>query len=191
MPGWGFRYLRNTMPTPFQNVLRGQTRRFPLWQVQDVYKLILQAAMGSEHAMINREHARIWLEQEMSFLMPVHFPEPLIEPINPGGSIVRLNLRPFTKLKQSSELLLEVFLRTSAEFFGSTVLLDSYASQAVEIAGELLPGSEPHELENFLTEMKEKGYPSVHHSKIYTNEYAPAYRVIVRSFLPQEWLEIG
>ncbi len=38
--------------------------------------------------------------------------------------------------------------------------------------------------------MQEKGIPFVHHSKIYTREYAPAYRVILREFLPQDWLEI-
>lgn len=179
------------MPAPFLNILLGQARRFPLWQVQDVYKLILQAAKGSEHAMINREHARTWLEQELAFLLPVHFAEPLIEPINTDGSIVRLNLRPFARLKLPASLLLESFLRTASEYYGSNAQLEYFASQALTLSGEILPDAKPCELEDFFTEMKEKGYAAVHHSKIYTSEYVPAYRVILRDFLPQEWLGLG
>lgn len=179
------------MPTPFQNILRGQASRFPLWQVDDVYKLIFQAAQGSEHAMINREYARTWLEQELSFLPPVQFSEPLIEPINNDSSIVRLNLRPFARLKLPADTLLDIFVRTAAEYYGSTVRLENYAAQTLPLAGEILPGKEAIKMEGFLADIKEKGYPAVHHSKIYTREYAPAYRVILREFLPQEWLELG
>ncbi len=178
------------MPTPFQNILLAHASRFPLWQVDDVYKLIFQAAQGSEHAMINREHARTWLEQELSFLTPVQFPEPLIEPINTDGSIMRLNLRPFARLKLPADMLLDIFVRTAAEYYGSTVRLENYAAQTLPLAGEILPKIDASELEIFLADMQEKGYPSVHHSKIYTREYAPAYRVILREFLPQDWLEI-
>lgn len=177
------------MPTPFQLIIIGQASRFPLWQVEDVYKLIFQAAQGSEHAMINREHARTWLEQELAFLTPVPFSEPLIEPINTDGSIVRLNLRPFARLKLPADELLEIYVRTAAEYYGSTARLEYYAAQTLPVAGKILPEAEAGNLEVFLAEMKEKGYPSVHHSKVYTREYAPAYRVILREFLPREWLE--
>ncbi len=189
MPGGGIWTFRITMPTPFQLILIGQASRFPLWQVEDVYKLIFQAAQGSEHAMINREHARTWLEQELAFLTPVPFSEPLIEPINTDGSIVRLNLRPFARLKLPADELLEIYVRTAAEYYGSTARLEYYAAQTLPVAGKILPEAEAGNLEVFLAEMKEKGYPSVHHSKVYTREYAPAYRVILREFLPREWLE--
>jgi hypothetical protein len=32
--------------------------------------------------------------------------------------------------------------------------------------------------------MREKGYPAVHHSTAYKEQYAPAYRVILKEFAP-------
>ena len=40
------------------SLLRNHFNRYPLMQVQDVYKLLHQAAMGSEHAVVDETNAR-------------------------------------------------------------------------------------------------------------------------------------
>lgn len=177
------------MLASFIEVLTTNAQRYPLWQAQDVYKLAHQASMGSEHAFVNPAHASAWLKQELEFLIPAEISEPLIDPINERGTIVRVHLRPFSRLNLTPDLLLEASIRTAAEYYGSTALLENYAAQALTLPDHL-PGINTEELDDLFAGMKEKGYPPMHHSEVYSREYAPAYRVAARAFLPPAWLEL-
>ncbi|HSQ16662.1 MAG TPA: hypothetical protein VLM83_03100, partial [Anaerolineales bacterium] len=49
-------------------ILLEQAALRPLWQLQDLYKLAFQAALGSEHAAPGEAAARRWLEEEVAML---------------------------------------------------------------------------------------------------------------------------
>jgi len=66
--------------TPFQQIVIEHARRYPWWVATDLYKLIYQAAMGSMHAVPEREEARSRLEQEIASLGEGPA-EPLLDPI--------------------------------------------------------------------------------------------------------------
>ena len=51
-------------------LLTEHSNRYPHLQVQDVYKLLYQAAMGSGHATPDAARARSWLEEEIHHLTP-------------------------------------------------------------------------------------------------------------------------
>jgi len=86
-------------------------------QIQDVYKLLHQAAMGSEHAVSNPESARGWLIRELAE-MGEGVPEPLIDPISPDDEIVRVHMRPYVAAGYDPDLLLDAFIRTANEYRG-------------------------------------------------------------------------
>lgn len=149
--------------------------------MQDVYKLLHQAALGSEHAVSDCESARRWLIRELAE-MGEGILEPLADPISPDGKIVRVHLRPFVTAGYDLDLLLDAFVRTANEYRGKVRLLEQYW-QAV--AG--LAGFAPREMDDFIGALKEKNYPAVHHSVKYNELYRPAYRVVSLDFCPKAW----
>lgn len=171
---------------PFPRILRDHAARYPAWQIADLYKLIHQASLGSEHAVTDREQARRWLETELAQLDAAPA-EALIDPISPDGAIVRVHLRPLLERRLSPALLLDVFLKTPSTFQGSTRLLEARWQAAIVLSMQGLLPFDPADLEGFMTGMREKGYPAVHHSTRYMTAYHPAYRVVAGVYLPPEW----
>jgi hypothetical protein len=163
-------------------ILIDHATRYPKWEAADIYKLIHQAAMGSEHAVADECAARAWLLRELREMGPGP-DEPLIDPISSDGSIVRVHLRPFARRGLDPEMLLEAFLRTALEFHGSRPLLEGGLADAAELAGEGLIGLDPAEIGLLAARMEASGFPAVHHSDIYVIEYRPAYRVVARATL--------
>jgi hypothetical protein len=180
-----------------RNVIVDHARRYPLWGVDDLYKLIYQAAMGSEHAAADETAARAWLVREFEVMGPGpeghcpvgHCPsEPLLDSISPDGSIVRIQLRPYARLGLDAETLLTAFLHTARGFRGSTQTLEDGLADAARVAGDGLIGLDRAEFERYAARMRAAGSPAVHHSAAYVAAYRPAYRVVARAFLPRELL---
>lgn len=161
----------------FESILRDHLARYPSMQVQDAYKLIHQAALGSEHAIPNPEGARQWMAWELTG-MGFGPTEPMIDPISADGQIVRVHLRPFVAQGGDVESLAVAFLRTANEFQGNRQVLWEYWNTLTEM--QFLPASELHE---FIESMQAQEYPAVHHSPEYESLYRPAYRVVWRKFI--------
>jgi hypothetical protein len=165
-----------------ETVLHSHLSRYPAMQIQDLYKLLHQAALGSEHAVANLDSARNWLLREMAE-MGEGSPEPLIDPISPGGRIVRVHLRPFIAAGHDPDVLLDAFVRTANEHHGDVHLLEQFWQAAT--ATSKFPALEMEEL---FRSMKAQNYPAVHHSSAYEKLYRPAYRVLALAFCPAIWL---
>lgn len=170
--------------SPFQKIILMHVRRYPLWQVQDIYKLAFQAALGSEHAVVTPDLARQRLEEEVNNLVG-RTTEPLLDPISANGEIVRVHLQPYMDAGFSMADLLIAFLRTSTYFTGSVGVLDDYLAQAAALAIKVDVSVRPAELKKFNAGMKATGFPAVHHSVVYREHYSPAYRVVMRGFLSE------
>jgi len=157
-------------------VLRSHVARYPSMQIQDVYKLIHQAAMGSEHAISSADGARQWLQREL-VEMGSGPEEPMIDPISADGQIARVHLRPFVAKGGDPEMLLNAFLRTANEYHGNQQILNEYWNAVVD-----LQHFSSAEMNEFIESIKLKGYPAVHHSADYERLYRPAYRVVDQEF---------
>jgi len=162
-------------------VLQFHLNRYPKMQIQDVYKLLHQASLGSEHAVSNPESARCWLVQELAE-MGEGISEPLIDPISPDGKIVRVHLRPFVSAGHDLNLLLDAFIRTANEYRGNARWLEQYWREAFGVTGFSI-----REMDEFFYALKEKNFPAVHHSTEYKKLYHPAYRVVSLAFIPETW----
>ena len=178
--------MTTSLSSRLSRLLIEHSTRYPHVQVQDIYKLLYQAALGSGHAVPEAAPARIWLEEEIHSLTP-DINQPLVEQISPEARledrVVRVYLRPYLAVTNNIDPLLEAFVRTANEFVGSTRRLERYASSFSEISTQPDLHFSTNELENFIKEMREQGFPSIHHSEIYSHHYQPAYRVVAHKFL--------
>jgi len=161
----------------FESVLHDHIARYPSMQIQDVYKLIHQAALGSEHAVSNIEGARNWMEREIAE-MGAGPDEPVIDPISNDGQIVRVHLRPFIAQGGDTETLLTAFICTANEFRGDTQVLKDYWNTATNT--QYFPSAE---MDGFIESMQAQNYSAVHHSPEYERLYRPAYRVVWQKFI--------
>lgn len=169
-----------------QRILREHVRRYPLMQLEDLYKLIHQASFGSEHAVPSADEALQWLNDEWA-RMGDGPPEPLSDVISPDGQILRIHLRPYAANGGSLATLLQAFVRTATGYCASPDVIGRYAECAIALAVE---GQLPwlaDEITHFLARRREEGWPVMPHSKTYREAYRPAYRVIARCYwLPRD-----
>ncbi|MEN6369767.1 MAG: hypothetical protein ABFD77_08735 [Thermotogota bacterium] len=173
-----------------RDIVLEHQRRYPCWKLDDLYKLVHQAALGSEHTVTDEARARAWLTQEMA-KMGLGPHEPLIEPISPDGEVVRVHLRPYLRRRLDPELLLEAFVRTAEEFRGLHGRIDAGLAEAGRLAREgRLPFTET-DIALLSARMRAEGFPAVHHSDVYVAEYHPAYRVISRASMAKELQELS
>ena len=166
-----------------QRILLTQVGRYPLMQPVDLYKLLHQAAMGAEHAAPGEAVARAWLEREMGSLGEGP-EEPLLDPISPGGTVLRVHLRPYLAAGGDPERLLAAFLQTGREHQGSTERLAQWGQVAVQMAESGRLPFEPEQLRALLQGQASQGFGAAHHSRQYAESYRPAYRVVAAAFLP-------
>ena len=161
----------------FESILRDHLSRYPSMQIQDVYKLLHQAAFGSEHAISSVEGVRTWMERELAD-MGTGPSEPMIDPISVDGQIVRVHLRPFVEQGGNVDMLLSAFILTANEFPGNKQVMEIYWKTAVAIRHFPVKG-----MDDFIQAMREQDFPAVHHSPEYERLYRPAYRVVWRKFI--------
>lgn len=166
----------------FRRILALHFKRYPLMEVQDIYKLIHQASMGSEHAVQDLDITRAYLEREVNELADGP-EEPIEDIISADGQIARINLRPYLASNASLENLFEAFVRTANEFEGSTIKLKRYRSYAVQLTDESSFAFSPSAIQALFDQLEGHGFPAVHHSASYTSAYQPAYRVILHELL--------
>lgn len=165
-----------------RRILADQIARYPQMEIQDLYKLLFHAAMGSEHAISNLDAVRNWLTRELENL-PEGPNEPTIDEISPDGDIVRVNLRPFIQSGGDPISLLDAFVRTANEHHGTTENLYLYWSFAERMAEDGDLPFERTEMRDFFKRVEQDGFPAVHHSTRYEEAYHPAYRVIKQDYV--------
>ena len=166
----------------FRRILALQYKRYPLMEVQDIYKLIHQASMGSEHAVQDVDVTRAYLEREVNELADGP-EEPIKDIISADGRMARINLRPYLASNASLEILFRAFIRTANEFEGSTMRLKRYRSYAEPLTDKGSFAFSHTALRTFFDQMEAQGFPAVHHSASYAATYQPAYRVVLHEFL--------
>ncbi|MDX2192910.1 MAG: hypothetical protein NW201_06120 [Gemmatimonadales bacterium] len=158
-------------------VILAEAARHPGLQAADVYKLLHQGVLGTEHAIRDTAVASRWLTRELA-TMGEGPAEALADTIAPGGAVVRVQLRPFAARGGRPGALLEAFLRSANGAGGDTTDLRRALDTALALAraGELRVAPDP--LAAFIAERAREGYPAVHHSPAYEARWRPAYRVV-------------
>ena len=170
-------------------LLLDHARRYPAWELTDLYKLLHQAALGAEHALTNEAGVRDWLTHELAELsLSGGADEPLLDPLSPDGQLVRVHLRPFARRGLEPEPLLQAFFRTAREITPAPERLTTSAELAIQLAQEGLLPFEADALTTFFADRQAQNFPAYHHSAAFRQHYQPAYRVVARALLPKELL---
>lgn len=168
----------------FQKLITTQLQRYPAMEIQDLYKLFYQAAMGNEHLLTDSAMVHDYLIKELESI-EASTAEPLVEAVSPDGAVVRLNLRPFKARDGDHRVLFQAMMQTTRTFRNSQGRLARYLSHLEQMADSGAIPFEADAVQSFLREMREKEYPAMHHSAAYKERYAPAYRVILKEFVPR------
>lgn len=163
-----------------EDILLQHFEAYPAMQPQDAVKLVYQHTFGPGHMIRDARKAALMLQQEMDALQP-GVKEPLYESI--GNGLCRLNLRPCVEKGIGSEFILRLFLEAAQ----STTATKKEFRQNLRVLQKLAEEDEtpfaPIEMDMFMLQYEEKGYPAVHHSDEYRAAYAPAYRVVIQKKL--------
>ncbi len=166
----------------FVPVVIRHAETYPQWEMDDLYKLVFQAAMGSEHAVNNPELALERLQAEAEAVGPSNG-SPMIMPLSPDCRLVRIDLRAY--LSKGGDLgdLAKAFVETSQKFKPSLVRLVEYWSCAESMAKQKEISFSLPDLRAYSEHQCRQGYPPVHHSEAYRRLYSPAYRVVLKSLM--------
>ena len=161
-----------------KDLLLSHYREYPKLQIRDIFKFLFQSSFGCEHLVSSEEAALGYICRELESVKVSH--EWRVERLDGDYSRVHLsaiggNLTP--------EVLTKYFcLSAKTEADGKKKLMTK-----LEIARELIDeGALPFSLHDFDCQhglWREAGYPAIHHSDIFREEYLPHYRVIANEYV--------
>jgi len=173
-------------------------------RAQDIYKLVHQGVFGPGHIIASAAAARRALEGEMTALKVEgqklrakrqNPDEELLEPIEPGGRLVRVNLRPLaaTQCKvqnarckmRDTGWLVAAMVESVRRVQGDPEQMRRRLAVAIGWCRENLP-LQAVELMKIAVETGATGFPALHHSSAYARAYRPAYRVMLVTCLNQK-----
>lgn len=163
-------------------LLSAHLARYPAMQLEDIYKLLHQAALGPGHAVDNPVAARKRLDEELAALGEA--PDELLQDvISPDGRLARVHLRPYLAAGADPSALHRAFVDTANTYPASPDKLAKFCGCLGDLAAA---GGIPFAREDVLAyfdKIVRDGYPAVHHSEAYRNAYLPAYRVVAVDLL--------
>jgi len=149
--------------------IQAKQKQFPMMQGQDVYKLLYQGLLGSEHLFREKDRFVAGLRAELDQLR-ADPKEDLYESVRPDGGLARINLQAWLALDLNlDDLVTQCFAAAEQKWDSLADLLTLWQAYS----------STRPDQEAFAEELKKLGYPPVHHSSQYSLHYHPAYRLIM------------
>lgn len=163
-------------------ILKAHAARYPEMEPTDAVKLIYQNEFGGGHLIRDEEACLNYLRREYESVH--HSPGlPLWEDI--GNGIVRVNLSALAEDTYPLDKLGQDFIRSAREHAGSVA---SFEEKLTALRALAENGTFPFSLaalDDYLEGYRAAGFPPVSHSPRYRAAYSPAYRVILKEYLPK------
>jgi hypothetical protein len=153
-----------------------EVKKYPDLQIQDLYKLAYQAAMGNDNITNDLVAVKKSLTDELAAVDTLSN-EPLIEYLTSDSSIARVNLRAMKKQKKNSDKLFAAMVQTASSVQPSTDLLRQFLDDVEALAEDGRIPFKKDELNSYFSTMENQNFPAVNHSKTVDDEYHPAYRI--------------
>ena len=152
--------------------------KYPKLEPQDIIKLIFQSEFGGGHIIKDPATSLQRLKEEL-----------LITPANPSielftplvGEIVRVNLAALMEHRIRPEDLNEAFVASARLVKGDTESLEQKLGVALALAKSGAFSFWHDSLLECISQWRDMGYPMVSHSQNYRDNYAPAYRVVLKT----------
>ncbi len=164
-------------------LLSAHLQRYPAMRLDDIYKLLHQAALGPGHAVGDPVAARKRLDEELAGVQAASH-EPARDVISPDGRLGRVHLRAFLAAGGDPDALYRAFVETAASYPASPDKLAKFCSCLGDLAAAGGIPFAPEEVNAYFDNIARQGYPAVHHSEAFREAYRPSYRVIALDLLP-------
>ena len=163
--------------TDIRDFLRAHCARYPELALQDVFKALYQSAFGCEHLIADPSAAADYIRAEAA--RSGDRISELVELL--GGDYCRVHLG-ILQDGLSAETFARLFALSARHEECGREKLEAMltALQTMADAGEL-PFS-AQETAEAVERWRRDGFPPLHHSEIFRQNYAPAYRVLRRDF---------
>lgn len=162
----------------FVNQLLSQhLARYPRMQLDDVYKVLHQAALGPGHAVDDADAARKRLEEEARQMRDGP-DEPVHDAISPDGLLVRVHLRSYLASGGKLDDLCAAFIETANTYTPAPDKLAKFCGCLGDLAAAGGIPFPEHDVVAWFGRIADAGYPPVHHSAEFAAAYRPAYRVV-------------
>ncbi|MEP6591206.1 MAG: hypothetical protein ABJC19_08475 [Gemmatimonadota bacterium] len=157
-------------------ILRHQVR-YPDWELDDAFKLLHQATMGSEHAVADSTAPLRWMAREWTS-MGEGPTEALVDTLGVDGRFARIHLRAWRAYGGSPDSLVAAFVQTARAVPPDTAQLGCAIAALTQLARD---GRVPWRATQVASEAQAwaaRHYPAMEHSPRFEIEYRPAYRVV-------------
>ena len=156
-----------------EQILREHAARYPKMQPADAVKLIYQNEFGGGHLIRDEEACLNYLRKEDA-AVEKNAAISMYEDI--GNGIVRVNLAA-AKVEDLAQLG-QAFIRSAAAHKGNLSNFLGKLAVLMKLTGEGIFVFGTDELNTYLAEYAQAGYPAVSHREEYRTLYRPAYRII-------------
>jgi len=163
-------------------LLGAHSVRYPGLGLEDIYKLLHQAALGPAHA-VDGPAARERLAREATELGEGP-DEPLADPISPDGRLVRVHLRPYVAQGRDLNKLADAFAETARTWTPATDRLAKFCGCLGDLADAGGIAFARTDVVAYMSARAAEGWPAVRHSPAFRAAWRPAYRVIDITLLP-------
>lgn len=158
-------------------------QRYPLMQLDDVYKLLQQSALGAGHALDDEQALRETFDAEIAS-MGGGPGEPITDVISPDGRLARVHLRSYIEAGHPIDALFDAFLQTARDYPSAPDKLVKFCGCVADLAAAGGINFDPPEVARYFAKIAQDGYPIIRHSAAFRKAYKPAYRVVCLDYLP-------
>jgi uridine kinase len=154
-------------------------------KIQDMVKLIYQSVFGCGHIIDDAASSLERLKEEYNSLQQCDGEE-AFEDI--GGGFSRLNLRAVKSLGLSLETVNGFCAGTANSVHGNITDFERKLDGFVDLCADGTFPYDPLRVKEYISGLREKGYPPVSHSAEYRKKYHPAYRVVRNEY--RDYIEV-
>ena len=175
--------MANKNKSDLKNLLLKQYQLYPKMQLQDMVKLIYQNEFAGGHMIPDENESLKRLKDELHSLKKQGANKTISQAFESiGNGLCRIHLSALEGRNIELETVNKFFVNTANSVKGSVEAFEEKLHVLRECCEE---GSLPYslqELEAYLKEYKNQGYPPVSHSDIYKALYSPAYRIVKEEY---------
>ncbi len=169
-----------TAKDALREIIQDQLGRHAGFRIQDLYKLLHQAAFGGGHLLADRSQVLARIREEWQVMERIPKGETLLEIIDPAGEIMRVNLRLYKKTGGTPEEMADLFIQSAKMVQPDRKKLVQTWEAVTEMAKSDQIRLSVDEMEDFWIEMGRKDFPPAHHSDSYIEVNRPAYRIVLK-----------
>lgn len=149
---------------------------YPHLEIRDIFKFLYQSAFGCEHLVSSLEKAISYIQEEYDGET-----EGEIEYLD--GDYCRVPLSYISKGLSPKTFGKLFYLSAKKEEEGKVQLLKKLENTKKLVEEKKLPFN-IDEFEEAVKQWESEGYPAIHHSRTFREEYKPKYRLISKNFIP-------